>query len=78
MSQEVSLVVGKSRAKKKMGYPKGCHYLCANYGVGESGGAPRIFCADLLSDVIRSVIGFGRKSGNRHFAKRISPTRIYR
>lgn len=59
-----------------MGYPKECHYLCANYGVGESGGAPRIFCADLLPYVIKSVTEFGRKSGNRHFANRISPLKI--
>ena len=39
---------------------------------------PKNFSCDLLPDVIKSVTGFGRKSGNRHFAKRISPTRIYR
>ena len=30
----------------------------------------------LLPDVIRSVTGFGRNSGNRHFANRISPLKI--
>jgi len=39
---------------------------------------PRNIFGDLLPDVIKSVTGFGKKSGNRHFAKRISPTRIYR
>ena len=61
-----------------MGYPKGCHYLCANYGADESRDIPRNIYGDLLSDVTKSVTGFGQKSGNRHFAKRISPTRIYR
>lgn len=31
---------------------------------------------DLLSDVTKSVTGFGPESGNRHFANRISPLKI--
>lgn len=61
-----------------MGYPKKYHNLCANGGLVKSRDIPRNIYGDLLPDVIKSVIGFGRKSGNRHFAKRISPTRIYR
>ena len=56
-----------------MGYPKKCHNLCANGGPVKSRDIPRNIYGDLLSDVTRSVTGFGRKSGNRHFAKRISP-----
>ena len=78
MSQEVSLVVGRSMTTKKMGYPKECHELWPQWGASKSKAAPRKNGADLLSDVIKSVTGFGQKSGNRHFAKRISPTRIYR
>ena len=61
-----------------MGYPKLCHNLCANGGLVKSRDIPRNIYGDLLPDVTKSVTGFGRKSGNRHFAKRISPTRIYR
>ena len=61
-----------------MGYPKKYHNLCANGGPVKSRDIPIKINGDLLPDVIKSVIGFGRKSGNRHFAKRISPTRIYR
>ena len=76
MSQEVSPVVCRSKGNKKMGYPKMRHYLCANYGAGENGDAPRNICADLLPDVIKSVTGFGRKSGNRHFANCTSSLKI--
>ncbi len=61
-----------------MGYPKGCHYLCAYGRPLKSRAIPRNIYGDLLPDVIKSVTGFGQKSGNRHFAKRVSPTRIYR
>ena len=61
-----------------MGYPKLCYNLCANYGADESRDIPRNIYGDLLPDVTKSVTGFGCKSGNRHFAKRVSPTRIYR
>ena len=61
-----------------LGYPKECHYLCVNCGLVKSRDIPRNIYGDLLPDVTKSVTGFGRKSGNRHFAKRISPTRIYR
>ena len=66
------------RVAKKLGYPKICHHLCANAGPAESRDIPIKNNGDLLSDVTKSVTGFGQKSGNRHFAKRISPTRIYR
>ena len=76
MSQEVSPVVGRSKGNKKMGYPKMCHYLCANYGTGESRDLPRNVYDDLRPDVTKSVTGFGRNSRNRHFANRISPLKI--
>ena len=59
----MSLVVGRSRTTKKMGYPKGCHYLCAYGRPLKSRAVPRNIYGDLLPDVIKSVIGFGRKSG---------------
>lgn len=76
MSQEVSPVVGRSKGNKKMGYPKMCHYLCANYGTGESRDLPRNVYDDLRPDVTKSVTGFGRKSGNRHFANCTSSLKI--
>ena len=69
-------MVGRLNTYKKMGYPKECHQLCAKYGAGEGIDIIRNICANLLSDVIKSVTGFGRKSGNRHFANRISPLRV--
>ena len=43
MSQEVSLAVGKSRAMKKMGYPKRCNHLCDYCGVVKIMGYPIIY-----------------------------------
>jgi len=63
---------------KMLGYPKECHNLCAYGRLLKSRDLPRNIYGDLLPNVIRSVTGFGQKSGNRHFAKRVSPTRIYR
>ena len=76
MSQEVSLVVGRSKANKKMGYPKECHNLCANGRLVKSRDIHRNIYGDLLSDATRSVTGFGRKSGNRHFANCTSSLKI--
>lgn len=76
MSQDVSLVVCRSKGNKKMGYPKMCHYLCANYGAFERRNPPRDIYGDLLPDVTRSVTGFGCKSENRHFANYTSSLKI--
>ncbi len=52
-----------------LGYPK-------VYGEEKDGISQDLSCWILGFNVIRSVTGFGQKSGNRHFAKRVSPLRV--
>lgn len=73
---ECHYLCANSRVVKKLGYPKMCHYLCANYGAVESRNPPRDIYGDLLTDVTKSVTGFEPESGNRRFAKRVSPLRV--
>ena len=63
---------------RKVGISPEVSPLVCQWGSVKSRDILRNIYGDLLPDVIKSVTGFGRKSGNRHFAKRISPTRIYR
>lgn len=78
ISQGVSLFVCQFKGSKKVGISQEMSPLVCQWRSVKSRDIPRNIYGDLLPDVIKSVIGFGRKSGNRHFAKRISPTRIYR
>lgn len=78
ISQDVSLFVRQLKGGKKVGISQEMLPLVCQWGSVKSRDIPIRINGDLLPDVTKSVTGFGQKSGNRHFAKRISPTRIYR
>ena len=61
---------------KKDGISQRMSQFVCQLWVVESRVAPRNIYAALRPDVTRSVTGFGRNSGNRHFANRISPLKI--
>ena len=73
-----SVPVGcKSKGSEMLGYPKRCNYLCANRENTKIMGYPTIFARLSLGlNVIESVTADEKKSGNRHFAKRVSPLRV--
>ena len=67
----------KSKGSEMLGYPKRCNYLCANRENTKIMGYPTIFARLSLGlNVIESVTADEKKSGNRHFAKRVSPLRV--
>ena len=78
ISQDVSLFVRQLKGGKKVGISQEMLPLVCQWGSVKSRDVPIKINGDLLTDVTKSVTGFGQKSRNRHFAKRISPTRIYR
>ncbi len=67
---------GQIEGQQKDGISQRMSQFVCQLWVVESRVAPRNIYAALRPDVTRSVTGFGRNSGNRHFANRISPLKI--
>ena len=78
ISQDVSLFVRQLKGGKKVGISQEMLPLVCQWGSVKSRDIPRNIYGDMLPGVTKSGAGMGSQNEKRHFAKRISPTRIYR